>query len=78
MLILDMINRPREVAGGWLRQRAFFTVNLPSHLTFNQDSGFKERAVLKVGATLMTNITANVSAPLGGKGGAGTGCCSEC
>lgn len=56
---------------GFFRRRAFFTVNLLSHLAFNQDSGFKERAVLKVGATLMTNITANVAAPLRGGGGVG-------
>lgn len=49
-------------------RRTFFTVNLASHLTFNQDRGCKERALLKVGGVLMTNITANVLRRLEGVG----------
>lgn len=74
VLILNMINSLREVAVFFSR-RVFFTVNLLSHLTFNQDAGFKERALLKVGGTLMTNITANVLPCLKGDG---TGRRREC
>lgn len=68
MLILNVINSLMEVAV-FLSWRVFFTVNLLPRLTFNQDSGFKERVLLKVGRRANDKHNGEcVAAPRGGGG----------